>query len=199
MMYVLVNSLNMAIESGEALSATVRMELGAATPAAITYLMPDPTRGVVKVQGTLGTAQVQETWTLNPADETLSVNGSIGGSTEQLTMSGGWDGLHVDGTIGKVEVHQFIAQHGGLHPRLVWDGTIGDQKNHQELTIAANDDQDPMVHVEGTLGEVPVLVDAVTADDNVWNLTGHGEIAGIPIDYSQDVELTEPGATERLR
>lgn len=193
---ITVQALSDAGQGGLALTSALQMTLGQSTQANVNYQMSDPSTLSMSGTGTYGNAQFSENWAINPNDGSLSITGNVGNSQQALKMTGADDGTHIDGTIGSMDVHEVITTQGdGDDAKLVWDGTVGGKTIHQELSIKPDANQNPVVHVEGKLGDAGISTDATatsSADQNTLNLNGQGTIAGNAIQYNHSITFATP-------
>lgn len=186
-----------AMQKSLALTTTLAMNIGQSTAVSLNYPVADPNNPTMAGTGTIGSTNVTETWTKDPIEGTVTIAGTVGNSQENLSLTAGDDGTHMDGTIGTVDVHQIIYSTGaGSNARLVWHGTIGGKSNHQEMSITDNVDGTQSLHVEGRLGDGGIVTDAKltqSADQNTVNLTGQGNIAGTPFNsYAHSLTFAPP-------
>lgn len=193
--FVLDNALSTAAEFGSAVSCKMQETLGTSTAANLTYDISGSDLKTMHAEGTLGAASFQETWTLDPDSGIVQISGSVGNSAEKLTLTDGPDGRHVDGTIGTVAVHQVITQQQGDLIRYVWDGNVADRKNHQEMTIMSDAQQNPIMHVAGNLGDAAVSLDATsTHGSDWWGMSGQGNVAGIAVSGTVNLQFKPASA-----
>ena len=92
-------------------------------------------------------------------------------------------------------VHQALtAEADGFDARFVWDGTVGDQALHQELTWKTNPDKTMTFHAVGTLGNAPIdVTSTVEQHGDQMKMHSHGRIAGTEVDYTHSLGFIAPG------
>jgi len=185
-----------AVQGGFAVSSALTMKMGDNTQAAITHTL-DPQTPAVNGQGNMGSAPFQETWNLSGDGAAINVAGSVGSSAEAIAFTIADDGAHLDGKIGDLELHQTISQQGdGDDAKLVFDGTLGDQKLRQELSIAqADPNSPPTINVVGKLGDDDIAFSETITDaqDTSLTLAGQGNIAGTPLSVTHTLAIVDGG------
>lgn len=199
---ITAQAFNAAVNANLALDSALSMTIGASQKADVNYsVIPqfggsDPSTLTMQAAGAMGNAPFKEDWTFNPLEGYVSIDGIIGGSQEALKLTETDHGNRLDGTIGKLAIHEVISGQGEDDDfRIVWDGTLGDQKIHQELGWKADD---PVIQVNGTLGDAPITMDTVVTpqpDKINLSVSAQGNIAGTALSYTQSVKFSEAAPT----
>ncbi|HEY4002933.1 MAG TPA: hypothetical protein VGO93_28935 [Candidatus Xenobia bacterium] len=171
--------------AGRFSSANLKMGIAGQPPGfGITYVINADRPNHMNVLGTLGDAVVDEQWDSDPKDGSIHITGHVGSSAESLTISsvdGNWSKF--DGTIGNQQVHLALSGPPG-HASIAWDGTMGGTPMHEELQFGATG-----WHFSGAVGasgtDLDVSIKAGPGKEKI--VTGTGTVAGVPVDYAQDV------------
>lgn len=173
-----------AVRIGQPFSQSLHGTFGQSTPIDLTYQSTDDQS--VAVEGTVGGQNLTETWRMD--EHGLTIDGTIGsGCKEHLVVTRQTDGRHVDGTVGTLELHEII---DGLGENV--NGTIGGERIKQTVTTQGMDGY-IATHVEGSLGSSAIKYDDRLADtDDGFTLTGNGVIAGTRFEMTQTMAYFKP-------
>ncbi|MHB2015771.1 MAG: hypothetical protein ACYCW6_02380, partial [Candidatus Xenobia bacterium] len=112
----LVQGMVRGMLGGETFSAALDLAFGNSTTGAVRFSMPDDNSLAGTLSGTLGSAAIQESWSVDAVAQTVTVQGTVGSSAEKLQWSRDDDsGWHMSGAVGSVKVDANCTVTDGNH------------------------------------------------------------------------------------
>jgi CARDB len=191
MMLTTLAGMAYASQDRDSYDVGIQMSLGQASTANLSYHMSaDPQHHELRGEGSFAGQATQESYLLDGSG--YHITGHLGSNDEQLSVTGAEGNRTLAGTVGSVPVQAAIVGNPDGNGSTL-DGMFKGVPVHEVLTQLPVPNGLPTLHLEGHVGNEPVLADETITIGDQEGIVLHvdGVIAGVPVHYEHSVLTTQ--------